>query len=352
MGSSAKPEVRICVPAYNAGATLALTLESILCQTWRELEVLVVDNASTDNTVAVAEAFCARDPRVRLLRFEENIGGEGNFSRCIKLAAGRYTAIFHADDIYSPGMVQQEVEALEKNPAAGAVFTMAEGVDETGLHVRAYSLPPGLAPGPDGLYRFGEVFKAVLKYGNFFFCPSVMARTSVYQDTVKQWNGETYKSSADLDVWLRILQEFPVAILDKPLLKYRLSPSSFSYVAARSRTRPADIFLVLDHYVKNAPPGLLSRDDLRNYELQRLRDNVNRAFNLLLQDKKSESRPLLAALFEADNLLQAVKSIYHLKLLVYGYVVLFLHFLPLTGDLKARVYQLRFGAPTGCPKNL
>lgn len=343
--------VCVCVPAYNAGGTLAQTLESILSQTWRDLEVLVVDNASTDNTPEVAQAFACRDPRVRLLRFKENIGGEGNFSRCIKLATGRYTAIFHADDIYSPGMVQQEVEALENNPAAGAVFTMAEGVDETGLPVRSYSLPPGLVPGPDGLYRFGEVFKAVLKYGNFLFCPGVMARTSVYQNTVRHWNGETYKSSADLDVWLRILKEFPVAILDKPLLKYRLSPSSFSYLAARSRTTPPDIFLVLDDYVKHAPQGLLSRDDLANYALQRLRDSINRAFNLLLQGKKNESRPLLAGLFEAGNLLQALKNLYHLKLLAYGYVVLLLHLLPLTGGLKTKLYKLRFGAPAGRPKN-
>ena len=83
--------VSICIPTYNSATTIGETLNSILSQTYQDLEILVVDNASEDNTVKVAQEFV--DPRIRIYENETNLGGEGNFNRCIALAKGEYIAI-------------------------------------------------------------------------------------------------------------------------------------------------------------------------------------------------------------------------------------------------------------------
>lgn len=98
----------------SSGATLKETLFSIVSQSYSRLEILVVDNASIDNTIEVASAV--NDPRIRIHKNTENIGAEGNFNRCIEVASGEYTAIYHADDLYSSEMVAKQVEFLERSP--------------------------------------------------------------------------------------------------------------------------------------------------------------------------------------------------------------------------------------------
>ena len=124
------PLVCICIPTYNAEKTIRETLVSVVNQRYSNLIILVVDNASTDGTLAVVETFS--DPRISIHRNEVNVGGEGNFNRCIQLARGKYTAIYHADDVYEPQMVERQVAFLEANPDAGVVFTAASLIDDNG----------------------------------------------------------------------------------------------------------------------------------------------------------------------------------------------------------------------------
>ena len=199
--SDKPPLVCICVPTYNAASTVRETLESILAQTYANLVVHVSDNASTDDTLKVIESIS--DQRITIHRQKENIGGEGNFNRCIQLATGKYTAIFHADDVYEPNMVAKQVAFLEANAKVGAVFTEASLIDDSGKMIGALGLPQGLVS-VDCLYDFKTIFKFVLQYSNFLICPSAMARTEVYQQDIRSWRGEIFGTSADLDVWFRI----------------------------------------------------------------------------------------------------------------------------------------------------
>jgi len=93
---SNQPLVSICIPTYNAKKTVVQTVQSILNQTYKNLEIIIVDNASTDNTLDLLQKF--KDPRIKIYKNIKNIGAEKNFSRCIELAKGKYIAIFHADD--------------------------------------------------------------------------------------------------------------------------------------------------------------------------------------------------------------------------------------------------------------
>lgn len=336
-------QVCVCVPTYNAERTLAETLESILCQTYPHLKIIVVDNASTDSTLQIADAFALKDPRVRVSRNSENIGGEGNFTRCINLASGDYTAIFHSDDIYSHEMVARQVEFLDNNPGAGAVFTMAVNIDSNGKEGKVHSLPHELGAGLPGPYNFAAIFKAMLRNGNFIFCPGAMVRTSVYKEDVKVWDIGLYSTSSDADVWLRILKKHPVGIIDAPLLKYRVGQASFSYHASRLRTAPHDMLKVFREYLDGYASDIAGDPELRDFRLLELKDTITRGFNLLVSGCRREASSLLHALFRFQVVLDVLSRPDFLKILCYGYFVYVLSLIPLSAGLRASLTRARYG---------
>lgn len=295
----------ICIPTYNAGKTLAATLESVLSQTYPNLVVQVVDNASTDNTVAVARGFS--DPRLSVYQNPENIGGEGNFNRCITLSKGKYTAIYHADDLYEPTMVEKQVLFLEAYPKARAVFAEASLIDENGAFIGAIRQPAEVAAA-GALHDFSWIFKAILKHSNFLICPSAMAPTTVYQNDVKCWRGELFGPSGDLDVWLRMLMGGPVGILPEALMRYRISSSQWS-AKVRLDTGRADFFAVMDHYLAMEDVrAQLTAADMQNYDRLEKRDKAMRAANAFLQDRHETARQLCSEVLSWRSFVDAMKS--------------------------------------------
>ena len=118
------PLVSIGIPVYNGGERLAEALESALAQEYSPLEIVVVDNASTDDTRATVERFAARDRRIRYIRNARNVGGVENARRALAESRGRYfTWLFHDDLICDPRFVRTVVEYLERNPDAAGCIT-------------------------------------------------------------------------------------------------------------------------------------------------------------------------------------------------------------------------------------
>lgn len=297
------PLVTICIPTFNAESTIQETLESILGQSYSNITIQIWDNASSDDTLSIVESF--RDPRIIVHRHEVNIGAEENFNCCIRHAEGKYTAIFHADDIYEPEMVARQVAFLEAHPEAAAVFTEAITIDETGRKIGAIKLPAGIVD-RNGLYDFPTMFRAVLRHYNFFVCPSAMVRTEVYQKDIKRWRGDEFKSSADLDVWFRILKRYPIGYLKLPLMRYRISGGQWSSHVRRSTER-SDFFLVMDHYLgMESVKSFLSSEDSRYYRWLERRDQVMRAANFILTGHPRLAQQLLYGVFSLDALYSAL----------------------------------------------
>lgn len=316
MSENIAPLVSICIPTYNSEATLAQTLASIVGQSYLRLEILVVDNASTDNTVEVACRF--DDPRITIHQNATNIGAEGNFNRCIALANGFYTAIYHADDLYTAQMVAQQVEFLERHPEAGGVLTEAMVVDGRGRERGAISFPAELRTHGARTVTFPELFSALLRHSNFLICPSAMVRTSVYKNDIQGWRGELFGSSADLDIWLRIARRSGLGLLPGKLMKYRVSDAQYS-AKVRLQTARADFFRVMDHYLEQYHVRVhVSPTDLDNYQKLLRRDTVMRAANLFLMDDFSRSALLMKGFFNYATLSGAWQSKRSFGVLVLG----------------------------------
>lgn len=257
------------------------------------------------------------DPRVIVHRKENNVGAEGNFNECIRLAEGKYTAIFHADDLYEPQMVERQVAFLEAHPEAAAVFTEARLVDEHGEIFGQINFPEELKCAGQA-HDFDTVFKAVLRHSNFFVCPSAMVRTEVYQQEIRSWRGDLFKSSADLDVWLRIALQHKVGLLSQYLMRYRISASQFS-AKVRLQTERPDFFLVIDHYLKlPTVSALLDGSDHENYARLDRRDRVMRAVNWVIAGNPGNARPLLEDICSKRALVAAISTKRGLGVLMAG----------------------------------
>lgn len=110
------PKVSVGVPVFNGAMTIARAIESLTAQTYRNLEIVISDNASTDATESVCRALAAGDPRVRYVRQPRNIGAASNFRAVLDLALGDYFLWAAADDWRSPDFIELNVSFLEAHP--------------------------------------------------------------------------------------------------------------------------------------------------------------------------------------------------------------------------------------------
>lgn len=316
------PLTSICIPAYNAQSTIRETLESVTRQTYPNLEILVADNASTDRTLEIVGSF--DDPRIKIHRSDHTLSAEENFNRCARMAAGKYTAIYHADDIYKPDIVREQVLFLENTPDAGAVFTEADVIDDSGKIIASIVTPRTLSvsSGPPHTYDFPAVFKAVLRHYNFLVCPSAMIRSDFLKAQDKAWRGEMFGSGADLDIWFRILKNYRIGILPKKLIYNRLSLNHFSFILNRKRTERADFFRVIDHYLmQDEVKAILDSQDLINYARQERTDRLIRAMNHVLLDQIDAADGLSVGVFSYDICKDAFSGRRGLKTFILGAVI-------------------------------
>jgi len=209
-----RPLVSVIVPAYNAAVFIGATLESVRAQTYDNIEVIVVDDGSTDDTTRIVEAHAAADPRVRLLR-QANQGVATARNVAAASATGVYLAPIDADDVWLPTKIERQVASMEREgPAVGMCYTWWLGIDGDGVtqmqshpwrvagaiadaHVAMNFVGNASAP----MFR-REVFDRVGGYGDAFW----MARAQGCED----W-----------DLSLRIAECSRVSVVEEYLTGYR-----------------------------------------------------------------------------------------------------------------------------------
>lgn len=132
------PRVTIGVPVYNCAQHLPAALESLLAQTFTDFELLVSDNASTDETAAVIDRFRRRDGRIRYVRHAENSGAPANWNYVAREARGQYLKWASGNDIAAPAMLARAVEVLDREPAVVLCYGRTELIDERGGSLGIY----------------------------------------------------------------------------------------------------------------------------------------------------------------------------------------------------------------------
>jgi len=282
---NAEPLVSIIVPVFNGERYLRESLDSILGQTYPRTEVLVMDDASTDDTPRIVASY---GNNVRYRRQRENRGIYGNSNDGIAVARGELVAVYHADDVYLPTVVEREVRFLLDHPEVGVVFCKDIFIDPLGHECGRLELPPEVRGGR--ALSFPVLLDALLKYKNRFLrCPTAMVRASVYRD-VGVYRDEEFRNSSDMEMWLRIARKYPVGILEEYLVRYRHFHDSSSSRYQRLRTVPERYFRIMDLYLQNGARDLVSREALAAHEAHRAEDHLMLAVNSYILDRRGEAR--------------------------------------------------------------
>ena len=140
------PRVSIGLPVYNGARYVRGAIESLLSQTFADFELIICDNASTDQTQSICTAFAARDPRVRYHRNAANLGAAANFNLAFRLARGAYFKWAAHDDLHAPDYLTQCVAALDADPSAVLAHAATRVIDDAGrdIPVRPGPRPPGM----------------------------------------------------------------------------------------------------------------------------------------------------------------------------------------------------------------
>jgi glycosyltransferase involved in cell wall biosynthesis len=274
---NADPLVSICIPVYNSETTIKRTLDSVIGQTHRTIEIIVVDNRSTDRTLEHVREF--KDSRIRIIENPVHFGcAEDNWNTCFAHTNGEFIALFHADDVYSPDIVARQVDIFRKFPSVMGVFTQGDVIDEDDKVIDTIRLPPKITG--NSPYTYQELLPVVLEQGDFLLCPSAMIRGEVYKK-LAPFRYDQFGSASDLDMWLRVAKTGPVIIIDENLLKYRMSRTQWSFTY-NARTQEADGFRVMDfHIAESGTRGEISSDTRGKYELRRMEDQIFCALNFL-----------------------------------------------------------------------
>jgi glycosyltransferase involved in cell wall biosynthesis len=155
----ANPAVSIGLPVYNGATYLATALDALLAQDFTDFELIVSDNASTDRSPDICAEYARRDPRIRFVGNDTNVGATANFNRTFELASGRYFMWAADDDLWDPRFLRTCVDALEAKPDAVLAATSIRFIDETG---EAIDLDYGIYDNPDLSSR--SVANRVRKY--------------------------------------------------------------------------------------------------------------------------------------------------------------------------------------------
>lgn len=212
----------VALLSYNRLHYLPSAIESTLGQTFGDFELLVIDNGSTDGTIACVESY--QDPRLRLLVNERNLGAFGSLKRAIELASGDYLYFMHDDDIMEPDNLRRKVEFLDLYPSVAFVHSAFATIDE---HDRVMT-PCYHSAEPYDTVLPGDLFlrRTLLTPSNPICCPTVMIRREAAVsaggfDPRLPW-------SADWEYWGRLAALGDVGYLSDPLYRYRIHGANFS----------------------------------------------------------------------------------------------------------------------------
>jgi len=210
-------KVSIIVPTYNRAHLVTETIDSILAQTVKDFELIVVDNESTDNTEEVIKSYT--DGRIRYFQHQNNGLVAVNRNYGISKANGEYIAFCDDDDLWMPEKLERQVKLLDLNKELGLVYSDCYLIDENG-NLKRDTLLSG-----SKLLR-GNVFDKLFQSYNFIPMPTVMIRREVLSK-VGGFDPK-YIIAQDYDLWLRIAEHYPIDFTEEPLAKYRIHGGSVS----------------------------------------------------------------------------------------------------------------------------
>lgn len=200
------PKISVLMPVYNAEAFVERSVQSILNQTWRDFEFLIIDDGSTDNSFSILQRWAKADSRIRLLQNERNLGLVASLNRGCKAARGEYVARMDADDASRPNRLAVQVEYMDRHPEIGICG------GQTLRHIAGRQHP--------GRYPLSsDECDVILLFHSCFAHPTVMMRRALFDGGEFAYDDQ-FRQVEDYDLWVRMMTTIRGANVPETLLDY------------------------------------------------------------------------------------------------------------------------------------
>jgi glycosyltransferase involved in cell wall biosynthesis len=236
--------VSVCLASYNSGEYLEAALTSVVDQTYKNWELIVVDDCSTDNTQEVVTSliFEFGDPRIRFFTNPVRLGMVANWNRTVELANGQFIKVLGQDDILKPDCLAAQVAKMEQYPEVTVVTCARQVVGPTGkpILVRRFFPREGIYDGLETIRRC--VLAGVNTIGepvSVLFRASTLGTRKLFESSIGY--------CPDLDLWLRLLAHGDVYFIAEPKTLYRIHPAAATRKLEKESV--ADFFRLVDRVV-------------------------------------------------------------------------------------------------------
>lgn len=207
--------VSVVIPTYNRAGTILNAIDSVLAQTYKSIEIIVVDDGSTDNTNEILSQY---GDKIKYI-YKINGGVSSARNAGIKEAKGEYIALFDSDDSWSPVKIEKQMAYLLEHPGYGIAISDIEYWDEDSHKVKVSKLRETIA-------RDGYILEFVLKLP-VMTCSYMLIKKEVFNQV--GYFDESFKTADDFDMILRICSKYKAVLIEEPLIKYKKSDNSVSH---------------------------------------------------------------------------------------------------------------------------
>jgi glycosyltransferase involved in cell wall biosynthesis len=251
------PRVTVVMAVYNAAQFLREAIASVLSQTYTDFELIVVDDASTDDSSAILRSY--NDPRIRIIRHQTNLGASLSRNDALAAARGELIAIMDADDVCAPTRIERQVEFLQAHPAVGLVGCgIYDNIDAIGAVLYTSFLP-----------ETNEAIQRALMTRWCLLHSSIMFR-KVLQQAVGGYR-TAFEPAEDHDFVLRIAERSEAHNLCEPLVTYRLNHNGLTVVGHQYVEQLRGILIELAQRRRSGQPENLDAEMPRVLALKQKR---------------------------------------------------------------------------------
>jgi len=207
------PKLSIIIIAYNTGKFISQAIRSVLYQTHKNLELIIINDGSTDSTKTIVEAF--DDSRIRYFENEKNEGIVYSRNKGLELAKGEYIGMLDADDIAYPEKFEKQIDFLEKNNDFGMIGSRVKFIDKNGKQL----------PGSWKLKASPEMIPSIMLFKNYFLQSAVLYR----RECIRHYSFKTdFNIGEDYLIWFDILKKWKAWNLQQYLVDYRIHNESIT----------------------------------------------------------------------------------------------------------------------------
>lgn len=217
----------VIIPVYNSESSVAETLRSVLAQTYRDLEIIIVDDGSTDKSIDICKQF--QDERIRIIH-QQNRGLAGARNTGIRQARGEYLAFVDSDDLWLPEKLAKHLEHFERSPEVGVSFSRSSLIDDQGKPLGIYQMPKLTDITPEYLFCRNPISNGSSVVIRRAVLDTIKFQENLYGEVEDFYFDDSFRQSEDIECWLRIALQttWKIEGIPEALTLYRVNMGGLS----------------------------------------------------------------------------------------------------------------------------